>query len=156
MDTTAHDAPLDATATDGATDGDGPDPRLEAVHRVVTDAQRLQNDVDGFTGLLTEDVSIVNFGGRRVQGRAAVRAAMEKALASPLADVTTTQEIHDVRFLRADVAVVDCTKFVHDGRGRADTATEPPLRDRGMLTFVLVEQPDGWRIAVAQTTPVAA
>lgn len=152
MDATAHDATSHATAT-----GDGgPDPRLEAVRRVVTDAQRLQSDVDGFTGLLTEDVAIVNFGGRRVQGRAAVRAAMEQALASPLADVITTQEVHDVRFLRRDVAVVDCTKFVHDGRDRADTATEPPLRDRGMLTFVLVEQPDGWRIAVAQTTPVAA
>jgi uncharacterized protein (TIGR02246 family) len=156
MDATTHADNPDPTAAHDATAHDGPDPRVEAVRRVVTDAQRLQNDVDGFTGLLTDDVAIVNFGGRRVQGRGAVRAAMEQALASPLADVTTTQEVHDVRFPRSDVAVVDCVKFVHDARDPATTEGEPPLRDRGMLTFVLVEQPAGWRIAVAQTTPVAA
>ena len=131
------------------------DAAREAVVRVVADAERLQSDVDGFTGLLTDDVVIVNFGGRRVQGRDAVHQAMRQALASPLADVATTQQVEDVRFLRPDVAIVDCVKYVHDGRDPAAPGTAP-LRDRGMLTFVLVEQGGEWRIAAAQTTPVAA
>lgn len=131
------------------------DAAREAVVRVVAEAERLQSDVDGFTGLLTDDVVIVNFGGRRVQGRDAIYRAMQQALASPLADVATTQQVEDVRFLRPDVAIVDCVKYVHDGRDPAAPGTAP-LRDRGMLTFVLVEQGGEWRIAAAQTTPVAA
>lgn len=143
--THGHPDPLPTTGDDERT----------AVLRVVADAERLQSDVDGFVGLLTDDVVIVNFGGRRVVGRDAVRRAMQKALASPLADVTTAQQVDDVRFLRPDVAIVDCVKFVHDGRDPSAPGAVP-LRDRGMLTFVIVEQGGGWRIAVAQTTPVAA
>ena len=127
----------------------------EAVVGVVADAERLQSDVDGFTGLLTDDVVIVNFGGRRVQGRHAVHEAMRQALGSPLAGVTTTQQIEDVRFPRPGVGIDGCVKHVHDGRSPAASGAAP-LRDRGMLTFVLVEQAGKWRIAVAQTTPVAA
>jgi uncharacterized protein (TIGR02246 family) len=81
---------------------------------------------------------------------------MEQALASPLAAVTTTQEIEAVHFLRPDVALVSCVKTVHDGRDDGAVGSAPPLRDRGMLTFVLVEDGGRWRIASAQTTPVAA
>jgi uncharacterized protein (TIGR02246 family) len=135
---------------------DAPGDAVAAIHRVVAEAQRLQSDLDGFTDLLTDDVVIVNFGGRRVLGRAAVRTAMEQALASPLAAVTTTQEIEAVHFLRPDVALVSCVKHVHDGRDDGAAGSGPPLRDRGMLTFVLVEDGGRWRIASAQTTPVAA
>ena len=129
----------------------------EAIHQLVDAAERLQSDVDGFTALLTDDVVIVNFGGRRVRGRDAVRAAMEQALASPLADVTTTQQVDHLRFLRPDVALVECTKFVHDGR-RADAVDggQPGFADRGQLTFVVVEQDGTWLISSAQTTPVVA
>lgn len=138
----------------GTTQGDA----AEAVRRVVGEAQRLQDDVDGFTDLLAEDVVIVNFGGRRVRGRSAVREAMAAALATPLADVATTHEIEQIRFLRPDVAVVDCVKHVHDNRTppAGAGAGDPPLRRRGTLTFVLVEEGGRWRVAVAHTTPVAA
>jgi uncharacterized protein (TIGR02246 family) len=130
------------------------DAAVAAIRRVVADSERLQSDVDGFTDLLTDDVVIVNFGGRRVRGRTAVRTAMQQALASPLADVTTTQEIEAVHFLRPDVALVSCVKHVHDGRGAAGSGS--PLRERGMLTLVLVDRDGRWRIASAQTTPVVA
>lgn len=130
------------------------DAAVAAIRRVVADSERLQSDVDGFTDLLTDDVVIVNFGGRRVRGRTAVRTAMQQALASPLADVTTTQEIEAVHFLRPDVALVSCVKHVHDGRGAAGSGS--PRRERGMLTLVLVHRDGRWRIASAQTTPVAA
>lgn len=130
------------------------DTPVDAVLRVVADAERLQNDVEGFTALLTEDAVIVNFGGRRVRGRRAIHEAMAHALASLLADVVTTQDVEDIRFVRPDVAVVECVKHVHDRRDPATTSA--PLRDRGMLTFVPVEQHGAWRITSAQTTAVAA
>jgi uncharacterized protein (TIGR02246 family) len=130
------------------------DAAVAAIHRVVAESERLQSDVDGFTDLLTDDVVIVNFGGRRVRGRTAVRTAMQQALASPLADVTTTQEIEAVHFLRPDVALVSCVKHVQDSRGAAGSGS--PLRERGMLTLVLVDRDGRWRIASAQTTPVVA
>jgi uncharacterized protein (TIGR02246 family) len=127
---------------------------VAAIHQTVADAERLQSDLDGFTDLLTDDVVIVNFGGRRVCGRDAVRTAMQLSLASPLAAVTTTQEVEAVHFLRPDVALVSCVKHVHDGRGGAGSGS--PLRERGMLTLVLVDRDGRWRIASAQTTPVVA
>ena len=109
-------------------------------------------DPDGFAELLTDDVVVVNFGGRRVRGRAALHEAMTAALASPLANVTTRQVVDHVRFVRPDVALVECTKHVNDGR----TGDAPHLTATGEVTFVLVRQDDRWRIASVQTTPVAA
>src|SRR5688572_8457163 len=40
-------------------------PDVEAIERVVRDAEELQSDVAGFTGLLTDEVSLVNFAGIR-------------------------------------------------------------------------------------------
>ena len=139
-------APQD-TANDAA--------QLAAIHHLVADAERLQSDLEGFTGLLTDDAVIVNFGGRRVRGRDAIRDAMRTALASPLADVITSQTVEAVRFIRPDVAIVELVKFIDDRRETADPASRP-LADRGMLTFVVVERDGAWRIASAQTTPVAA
>jgi uncharacterized protein (TIGR02246 family) len=128
---------------------------IAAIRDLVAAAQRLQSEVDGFLALHTDDVTIVNLGGRRVRGRAAVRDAMQAALASPLADVTTTLDVDHVRFVGADVAVVECTKHVHDGR--APGVDGDPFADRGMLTFVVTRTGGGpWRINLAQTTPVAA
>jgi uncharacterized protein (TIGR02246 family) len=90
--------------------------------------------------------------GRRVSGRAEFEAAMRAALASPLADVTTTVEVDDVRLLRPDVALVSATKRVTDARSEA--ADEVPTT--GAMTYVVVDEGQGWRIASAQTTPVRA
>jgi uncharacterized protein (TIGR02246 family) len=45
------------------------DQEVEAIRAVIADTEALQSDADGFAGLLTEDVALVNFGGRRVLGR---------------------------------------------------------------------------------------
>ncbi|MQY06964.1 SgcJ/EcaC family oxidoreductase [Actinomadura macrotermitis] len=116
-------------------------PEIEAIEQIVRDAERLQGDVAGFTGLLTEEVSLVNFTGIRLHGRDQVEKVMTEALRTPLKDVTTTNELLRVTFLRPDVAVADLLKHVHDGR-------------TGALTFVLVKDAGTWRIALAQTTPV--
>lgn len=116
-------------------------PDVEAIERVVRNAEELQSDVAGFTGLLTDEVSLVNFAGIRLRGRDQVEEAMAKALRTPLKDVLTTNELLDVTFLRPDVALANLIKHVNDGR-------------TGALTFVLVKDDGTWRIALAQTTPV--
>ena len=78
---------------------------------------------------------------------------MEQALASPLARVVTSTEIHDIRFLRPDVAVVSCTKHVSDERAADDAPDRLP--SKGSLTYGVIHEDGQWRIALAQTTPVA-
>lgn len=125
---------------------------LEAIRRTVADAQRYQSDLEPMLGLHTEDTIIVNIAGRRVIDRDAFRHAMQQALASPLADVTTTVDIDDIRFVAAKVAIVSCTKHVHHSRDTADGGIEA-LPSVGALTYVVVKGQDGWKIALAQTTP---
>jgi uncharacterized protein (TIGR02246 family) len=120
------------------------------IQEVVAATQTLQNDVDGFTALLTDDAAIVNVAGRWVQGRKDIRAAMERALATPLGDVQTTIEVDDVRFLRPDVALVTATKRITDQREDQTTA----LPSTGRVTFALVEEDGRWLLALAHTTPV--
>jgi uncharacterized protein (TIGR02246 family) len=126
-----------------------------AVRAVVADADRLQSDAEGFTQLLTEDVALVNFGGRRVLGRSNVREAMRQALQTPMTDVRTRNEVVDVRFPRPDVAVVSSVKHISDQRAPSARDAQAPLAQRGSTTFVLVGERDGWLIALVQTTPIA-
>jgi uncharacterized protein (TIGR02246 family) len=121
-----------------------------AIRRLAADVQARQSEVEPFLALHTDDTVVVNFGGRRVAGKDALRQAMIAALASPLAKVTTTAEVHDIRFVRPDVAIVSATKYVTDDRDRADK-----LASKGNTTYVVVGVDAGWRIALAQTTPIA-
>jgi uncharacterized protein (TIGR02246 family) len=122
-----------------------------AIRELVADTERLQSDLEGFTGLLTTDVVLVNFGGRRVSGRDNVHYAMKQALQTPLSDVITRNELVDIAFVRPDVALVSLVKHVSDHR--QPTSAEP-LQERGSLTFVVVKDDGRWLIALAQTTPV--
>lgn len=120
------------------------------LQRLVDELQQHQSDVEPFMALHTAETVIVNFGGRRVLGADRLRAAMESALASPLAQVRTSAEIVDVRYLRPDVALISCTKHVVDER-----ADGGDLSTRGALSYVAVRDGGTWRIALAQTTPIA-
>jgi len=125
---------------------------LDAIAELVAQAQVAQADRDALLELHAEDAVIVNLAGRRVLGRDAFGRALTAALASPLADVRTEVTIDDIRAPAPDVAVVSCTKVVHDGRAPADDRA--PLPSSGALTYVLVRIDGHWRIALAQTTPV--
>src|SRR5918999_4580973 len=92
------------------------DERDKAIRQLVEALQATQSDPEPFLALHTEETIVVNFGGRRVLGREDLRQAMESALATPLAKVTTTAEVQDIRFVRPDVAVVSCAKHVSDER----------------------------------------
>ncbi|SOD63336.1 conserved hypothetical protein [Streptomyces zhaozhouensis] len=141
---------------------DVPTPEDEAaIRRLVADASAYQSDVARLPPLHTADATVVNFGGRRVVGREALEAAMRQALASSLAEVTTTVEVESIRLIRPDVAVVASVKHVHDGRsaeGDGEGATPLPASS-GRLTYVLVRQEGAgtagdWLISAAQTTPI--
>jgi uncharacterized protein (TIGR02246 family) len=125
------------------------DAAREAIVDLVEAAVRNQSDPEPFLALHTDDVVVVNIAGRRVLGRGQLDAAMRAALVSPLADVTTTVDIDDIRFLRGDVAIVSCTKWVHDAR----TDERDELPQAGVMSYLVVNGDDGWRIALAQTTP---
>jgi uncharacterized protein (TIGR02246 family) len=122
---------------------------LTAIRALVAAAERHQSDVEEFVALHHPDLVLVNLAGRRVLGREALRTAMTAGLKSPMAQVFTRLEVEDVRFIRPDVALVSCAKHVSDERGEG-----PALPTRGSLTFTVVHEPDGWKIAVAQTTPI--
>jgi ketosteroid isomerase-like protein len=59
---------------------------MNAIRAVAADAET-QSDADGFAQLLTEDVALLKFGGRRVLGPANVHDAMPPALETPFAHV---------------------------------------------------------------------
>lgn len=122
----------------------------EEIGELVAKAVRHQSDPEELLALHTDEVVIVNIAGRRVFGRENFAAAMRRALASPLADVTTTVDVEDVRYLRADVAIVSCTKRVQDAR--PEGADELPTA--GVMSYVVVRAAGGWQIALAQTTPI--
>ena len=122
---------------------------LTAIRDLVAAADRHQSDVEEFVALHHPDLVLVNIAGRRVLGREALHQAMTIGLRGPMSKVFTRLEIEDIRFIRPDVALVSCTKHVSDERGEG-----PALPTRGSVTFTVVHEPDGWRIAVAQTTPI--
>lgn len=129
---------------------------ITAIRQIVANAQKHQNDPDRFIPLHTADTSIVNFMGRRVLGRDRLHQAMKRALETPLANVTNTVEIEDVRLVRPDVAIVAGIKQVSDKRDvsvRDHPGTALPS-SAGWLTYVLVKEQDAWRIVSAQTTPI--
>lgn len=148
---------------------------LAAIRRLVELAEEYQSDPERFIPLHTPDASVVNFGGRYVGDRATLARVMAQALASPLASVATRTEIHGIRFLGADVAIVACVKHVFDNRDaelRDGTDSRLPART-GRLTYVVVRRSDTevdgspagagdatpgpiWLISSAQTTPVLA
>lgn len=122
---------------------------VSAIRALVEAADRHQSDVAEFVALHHPDLVLVNLAGRRVLGREALRTAMTVGLNSPLAKVSTRLEIEDIRFVRPDVALVSCVKHVSDERGGGVA-----LPTRGSLTYTVVREPEGWKIAVAQTTPI--
>ena len=122
---------------------------LTAIRDLVAAVDRHQSDVEEFVALHHPDLVLVNIAGRRVLGREALREAMTAGLKSPMAKVFTRLEIEDIRFIGPDIALVSCAKHVSDERGEG-----PALPTRGSLTFTVVREPDGWKIAVAQTTPI--
>ncbi|WP_433334299.1 SgcJ/EcaC family oxidoreductase [Spirillospora sp. CA-294931] len=123
----------------------------KAIKQLVQDAQDHQTDVEPFLALHTDETIVVNIAGRRVLGKPALEQAMNTALATPLADVVTTLEVEDIRYVTGDVALVSVGKHVDD---RREDAPENALPAKGNMTYVVRREDGAWRIALAQTTPI--
>ncbi|RNL62018.1 DUF4440 domain-containing protein [Nocardioides marmoriginsengisoli] len=134
-------------------------PDVADIRSFIALASEAQNRPETLLPMHTADTAVVNIVGRRVLGLEALTHAMTKALSSPLANVRTSVEILDVRFPHADLAVVSCTKAVHDERTDDERSAGDDLDDfptTSALTYVLVRTGASWKIALAQTTPVYA
>lgn len=121
-----------------------------AIRRLVDDVQAKQSDVEPFLALHTDDTVVVNFGGRRVAGKDALRRAMTTGLASPLAKVTTTAELQGIRFVRPDVAIVSATKNVTDDRDGRLLGAEALSVGRAAARLITA----GWRPCSAVLGPL--
>lgn len=124
------------------------------IKQLVENAAKHQNDPDLFLPLHANDVVIVNFAGKRVNGRDALEHAMRKALSGQLAKIVTTNIVESILFLRPDVALVNCIKHVFDNRDSADDKGVALPAEQGALTYIVVKGPEGWKISLAQTTPM--
>lgn len=120
-----------------------------AIEAVVADSERFQNDPEAFCQLLTQEVTLINVVGVRLNGRDTVQRPMVKAMKTSLAGVHTRNEIERVTFLRPDVAVMTGNKHVFVER---NGSREPESQTR--LTFVLVKEEGTWLIALGQNTPI--
>jgi uncharacterized protein (TIGR02246 family) len=129
-----------------------PEDEEKAVRELVERASAAQSDPDALIPMHTEDAVVVNFFGRRILGREAFEEAMRAALSTPLRDITTTVEIVDIRAVSDSVALVSCIKTTHDNRDGDDGAELPATS--GAMSYVVTKADDGWRIALAQTTPI--
>lgn len=125
---------------------------IEAIRRTVAEYQEHQVEPEPFLAMHRDETIVVNIAGRRVLGKTALTEAMTTALATPLAQVRTTLDIEDVRFVRDDVALVSAIKNVHDERDDKDEA-DAGFPSTGALTLLLSKEDGRWRVALAQTTP---
>lgn len=144
------------------------------VRAVVAALDAASEDADATAELLTEDATVVNVAGRRIEGREELRAAMAAALGSDLAQVHTSLEVDSVAFPAEALAIVRATKRIDDRRAEVDgtvhelAPAEQPADDEaetsergglpaaGILTLTLVHTGDDWKVAAMQTTPMVA
>ncbi|MRH88050.1 SgcJ/EcaC family oxidoreductase [Nocardia sp. SYP-A9097] len=123
-----------------------------AIRDLVSLADRSQSDSAVLPDLHTDETAIVNFYGRRLLGREAFEAALSTALGNGLGQIRTSVEIVDIRALTSDAVLVSCIKTVYDRRPGAETAPS----STGALTYVTIRTANGWKIGLAQTTPIAS
>ena len=101
---------------------------------------------------LTEDADVVSATGRRSAGRDALIAlsAEQKRQPSYRDAIITATEIHAVRLLKPDIALVDASYRMTGVRIPADTEARPV---EGAILFVMVKQDGAWRIASIRALP---
>ena len=109
-------------------------------------------DLEAYRQLLTEDADVVGATGRKSVGRDALIAlsAEQKQLPSYRDATITATEIHAIRLVKPDVALVDATYRMTGVRIPADAEAKPVA---GSILFVMVEQAGAWRIASIRALP---
>jgi len=99
-----------------------------------------------FAKPFAEDADYVVINGRYLKGRAEIQAAHQQIFDTVYKDTKITLNVKQIRFLRADVAVVHVN-------GHRDGPTNE-LNQDAMLTLMMTKEKDGWVIAAFQNTAV--
>ena len=99
-----------------------------------------------FAKPFAEDADYVVINGRYIKGRAAIETAHQQIFDTVYKDTKITLNVKQIRFLRADVAVVHVS-------GHRDGPTDE-LKQDAMLTLMMTKEKQGWVIAAFQNTAV--
>ena len=105
-------------------------------------------DATAYARQFTEDADYVTFFGVNMPGRHAIEASHRALFEGPLkgSKLTGGAEPPRIRFIRSDVAVVVA------GGGSTIGGDQPDPERASTLTYVLVREPDAWRITSFQNT----
>jgi len=100
-----------------------------------------------FAKPFAEDADYVVINGNHLKGRAAIESGHQRIFDTIYKDTNLTLVVKQIRFLRADVAVV------HVEGQRTGPTNE--LNQGAMLTLTMTKEKQGWVIAAFQNTAVA-
>ncbi|MFI7120648.1 SgcJ/EcaC family oxidoreductase [Amycolatopsis sp. NPDC049868] len=108
-------------------------------------------DAAAYASHFTEDADYVTFFGMNMPGRAIIESAHRALFEGPLrgSKLVAGGGEPKVRFVRPDVAIVV------SGGGSSLSDGEPEPGRESTLTYVLVEESGGWRVASFQNTRVS-
>ncbi|MFD5246664.1 SgcJ/EcaC family oxidoreductase [Amycolatopsis sp. NPDC058340] len=108
-------------------------------------------DAAAYASLFTEDADYVTFFGMNMPGRAMIESAHRSLFEGPLrgSKLQAGGGEPKVRFVRPDVAIVV------SGGGSSLSGGKPEPGRESTLTYVLVEESGGWRVASFQNTRVS-
>jgi uncharacterized protein (TIGR02246 family) len=125
---------------------------VAAITALVADVEAgfNSNDADLLVAGMAENATAVGVNGALLTGRSAVLEASEALLAGPLRDQQARYELHDIVFLRPDVAIAHKLAFALDADHR------PKDVGHAMVAlYVFVKEGDRWWIASRQNTLVS-
>jgi uncharacterized protein (TIGR02246 family) len=137
---------------------------VRLIERVVVELERAWNagDSAAFAAPFADDVDFVNVLGDHFRGRALVAAGHRRIFYTIYKGSRLTYEIENIRFPRADVAVVFTRARLMSRVGAAvDDPRRAERRDGTMgeaqsrTTMVLTKESGEWRIEAFQNTKVA-
>ncbi len=100
-----------------------------------------------FAKPFAEDADYVVINGNYLKGRAAIESGHQRIFDTIYKDTNLTLVVKQIRFLRADVAVV------HVEGHRTGPANEP--NQGAILTLTMTKEKQGWVIAAFQNTAIA-
>ncbi len=100
-----------------------------------------------FAKPFAEDADYVVINGMYIKGRAVIESQHQRIFDTIYKDTNITLTVKQIRFLRADVAVVHV-------EGHRTSATKELAQD-AMLTLMMTKEKQGWVIAAFQNTAIA-
>ncbi|WP_181777080.1 SgcJ/EcaC family oxidoreductase [Amycolatopsis pittospori] len=111
-----------------------------------------EGDATAYARLFTEDADYVTFFGMNMPGRQVIESAHRALFEGPLkgSKLVADGDEPKVRFVRPDVAIV-----VSGGGSSLAGGGKPEPGRESTLTYVLVEEAEGWRVASFQNTRVS-